>query len=261
MADTGNIRIIINAGKFILRHLPFHKKLTALTFHHYMHKGSFKNLVFVGGDYLDLIVLLYFQKKRNGFYVDIGANEGISGSNTYILEQSGWHGVCVEPQPAIFKQLQKNRTCEVYNAAVSNTVKEAVDFTLIPKSNMRSGISETHAEQEKEWIKQARAKTKTIQVKTITFNEIMSNHSDISHIDFLSIDTEGHEMTILKSIDFEKYRFGLIAIENNEPETILEDYMETKGYKLFLKLNRADEALGDFLFIPQSTNTQRIRRI
>ena len=62
-----------------------------------------------------------FGSKRNGFFVDIGANDGITGSNTYFFEKElSWKGVCIEPQPDIFNKLAKNRKSECHNCAVSS---------------------------------------------------------------------------------------------------------------------------------------------
>ena len=61
-----------------------------------------------------------FNSKRNGFFVDIGANDGITGSNTYFFEKElNWTGVCIEPQPDIFHKLTDNRETECHNCAIS----------------------------------------------------------------------------------------------------------------------------------------------
>jgi hypothetical protein len=83
-----------------------------------------------------------------------------------------------------------------------------------------------------------------IKVKTMTFGEIMKNYPDINHIDFLSIDTEGHEMDILKTIDFTNFSFGLMTIEGDEPERI--KYLEQNGYKVFMRIG------ADIMFIPKN---------
>jgi len=70
-------------------------------------------------------------------------------------------------------------------------------------------------------------------------------NSNIKHINFLSIDVEGAEIAVLESIDFNKYSFDLITIENNLSIKKLKNYMSSKGYKIFLDIG------VDTLFIPQ----------
>jgi hypothetical protein len=67
------------------------------------------NLPFTGQYYQDIIIAyIFFEAKKNGFYVDIGANDGKFISNTYCFEKLGWEGICIEPQPDIFEELKKN---------------------------------------------------------------------------------------------------------------------------------------------------------
>ena len=70
-----------------------------------------------------------------------------------------------------------------------------------------------------------------IEVDTITFDELMSNYKNINHIDFMSLDIEGGELDVLRSIDFDKYSFGLITVEYNENYNEILELMNSKGYK------------------------------
>jgi hypothetical protein len=78
----------------------------------------------------------------------------------------------------------------------------------------------------------------------MTFDEIMENHPNVKHIDFMSLDVEGHEVKILETINFGKYTFGLFTIENNEPEKI-KALMSKNGYKVFMEIG------ADTMFIPE----------
>jgi hypothetical protein len=84
------------------------------------YKQNFGKLKFQGQFFQDMIAFLYLQNKKDGFYLDIGANDGISGSNTYIFEQIGWNGICIEPQPDVYKILKKYRNCVQPYFAVPN---------------------------------------------------------------------------------------------------------------------------------------------
>jgi FkbM family methyltransferase len=196
----------------------------------------------------DMIAYLYFKGRKEGFFMDIGAHNGVYLSNTYAFEQLGWKGVCIEPQPDIFLELQKNRKCDLYNAALSSISGENVSFLKVKGSeawhDMLSGLEAEMPKAEKKNIISKNLQIERINVKTMTFNEVMSNYPDRDYIDFLSIDAEGVEMVILKTIDFHKYRFGLLTIENNEPENNnLVDFMATNGYKVFMDIGQ------DILFV------------
>ncbi len=65
-------------------------------------------------------ILKFFNNKTNGFFVDIGAYDGIAISNTKLLEDIGWDGICIEPHPKVYERLVKNRTCKKINCALWN---------------------------------------------------------------------------------------------------------------------------------------------
>jgi FkbM family methyltransferase len=195
----------------------------------------------------DLKAWLFFKGKKDGFYIDVGANDGVSGNNTYALEQLGWKGICVEPQPDIFLQLQKNRTCEVCNAALSKQTNNEAKFAKVSGPgivNMYSGLDSEMTEVHKQTIKKLNGIIEYIDIKTLSFNDLMKNHPGINYIDFMSIDAEGGEMSILQAIDFTRFHFGLITIENNSPDDVLVDYMQQNSYVVY------DHANQDVLFVP-----------
>jgi hypothetical protein len=89
--------------KWFLALSPFGKKITESIGGGWAYKRNFGKIKFQGEFFQDMIAYLYLQKRENGFFVDIGANDGLIGSNSYIFEQIGWKGICVEPQSDIFK--------------------------------------------------------------------------------------------------------------------------------------------------------------
>jgi FkbM family methyltransferase len=196
----------------------------------------------------DLLAFLWFKGKRDGFYIDIGANDGVNSSNTYLFEKIGWKGVCVEPIPELFRTLTENRKCDCYNVAISDKNNDEAEFVKALGVEVLSGLEKEMTESHKERIFREKGEIQTIKVKTITFNELMSNHQNINYVDFLSVDVEGAEMSILKTIDFKKYKFGLISVENNE-ETPgdgerMRNYMLERGYKMLTNLP------WDMVFVP-----------
>jgi FkbM family methyltransferase len=196
----------------------------------------------------DVLAYLYFKGKREGFFLDIGAYDGKTYSNTYVLEQMGWKGACLEPLPDAFARLKQNRRCDCYNLAMSDESREATDFIRAAGVETLSGLESKMASTHKDWIIREQGTIEHIEVKTITFGDLMSRYPEINRIDFLSLDVEGAEMSILESIDFSAYRFGLIAIESidetpGESER-LKGFMREKGYGVLLDVGL------DLIFAP-----------
>jgi len=184
----------------------------------------------------DAFVINFFQSKRNGVFVDIGANDGITGSNTYFLEKElDWSGICFEPIPNIFDILNKNRNCIKIMAGVSD--KNSIEkFTCIEGySNMLSGMTKEydprHLDRINNEVKERSQKIYEIDVQCFLFNDVMKEHN-IQHIDYLSIDTEGNEFKILKSIDFQNFDITIISVENNYKNPEQTNYLVSQGYFL-----------------------------
>lgn len=186
----------------------------------------------------------YFEQKENLTFLDIGAHDGITISNTLFLEkQRNWKGICVEPQPYEFEKLKLNRNCVCVNVAVSNFEGET-DFTYVEGyANMLSGISDdynrTHMERIHGEVNHYGGKINTIKVPVKKLQTLLDEHN-ILEIDFCSIDTEGSEFNIIQSIDFDKTNIKVFIIENNYKETNIQEYLETKNYSLYKKLEWDD---------------------
>lgn len=178
-----------------------------------------------------------FKDKKNGFFVDIGAHDGYTINNSYFFEDKrDWDGICIEPMPNIFKQLKERRKCECINAAVSET-KGEIQFLIDNKFDMLSCIYNEKNEQSKHKLEIGEASL--IKVPSIPLNEILK---DIHHpIDFISIDTEGYELEVLKSIDLERFDITAFTIENNSKASHLRDYLIPRGYKYVTTLGDLDE--------------------
>ena len=134
--------------------------------------------------------------KAQGTYVEIGAHDGIELSNTYLLEQMGWIGLCVEPNQKSFKKLVKNRNCLLDNRAV------------LHKSNLMLKFNET------EDASMSQLNEGLSVVKTVSLNDLLDEHN-IHHVDYISLDVEGFEYDILSTFDFNKYKVKCWTIEHN----------------------------------------------
>ena len=164
-----------------------------------------------------IIKKIFFDGKKNGFFIEIGAYDGISGSNCYHFERFlNWDGIAIEPSIIQFEKLKKNRKCKLLNDAISEEVNEVEFMEVTEGLTQMSGINNNFFERNINIItKNSASKTKSFKIKTITFDQVISKNSEI---DYLSIDIEGGEMALLNSINFNDYEIKVISVENNIPE-------------------------------------------
>lgn len=155
----------------------------------------------------DLNIISFFNNLKNMNFLDIGANDGIKFSNTYLLEKLyNWKGICSEPLPSAFKKLIRYRSAMCDNHAVFSESGLSINFS---DCNLLSGI--TNYIDRFEDVK----KNKQIIVKTITLQQLLDYFKAPKIIQYFSLDTEGTELEILKSVDFSTYTFLYINLEHN----------------------------------------------
>jgi FkbM family methyltransferase len=185
----------------------------------------------------DLACYDLLQQKKGGFFMDIGANDGITFSNSFLFEEKGWKGVCVEPHPIVFQTLNEKRSCHCLNACISEQ-DGIVDFLAVEgPAHMLSGIesflSEDHLRRINQEISEKGGELRRIQIEAITPESLLKRY-EIDVIDFLSVDTEGCELPILRSLLRSKStpRPKVISVENGsrKPETF--KYLTSIEYQL-----------------------------
>lgn len=175
----------------------------------------------------------FFKYQDGGFFVEIGAYNGIKGSNCLFFEKyKKWKGVAIEPSPAQFNALKKNRNCQTINKAVSTKSGTACFIDIIAGFRQNSGLKENYINKTYEHVKNdGRSEVREIQVETISLDELMSKLNS-EEIDYCSIDIEGGEMSILEKFDFSKYPIKVLSLENNLPNVNRYDlFLENRGYK------------------------------
>lgn len=179
----------------------------------------------------DLKVVEFYNKKENGFFIEIGASNGIYLSNTYLLETVyKWKGICCEPIPSRYTELITNRPNSVCcDEAVYNQSDLTVIFDIAHNSDTASGIAD-NIDCHKNFVD---ANKSSIQVKTISLLDLLTKYNAPQFIEYMSLDTEGSEYEILKTFNFEKHIFGLIDVEHNyvEPRrSNIRDLLLSNGY-------------------------------
>jgi FkbM family methyltransferase len=179
----------------------------------------------------------FLKNKQKGYFVDIGAYDGECDSNSLFFENLGWDGICIEPNPEMFKKLQNIRKCTCLPYAVSNK-NEITQFFQIKEggpavlSGLVNEFTERSIERINEYNLEDNQNFNYIDIECKTFDSII----DVYNIDFLSLDTEGNELKILQSIDFNKYNIDIITVENNDYNSKFIDFLTTKNYTFITRL-------------------------
>lgn len=182
---------------------------------------------------VDRIIKNYFPNNFVGNCIEVGAVDGIIISNTLSFEKSGWNAMCIEPIPSYFEELKKNRKIAL-NYAISNENKDDVDFTVFTmKTQNKSSISGLKVDERliTSHIELGLNPTsEIIKVNVKRLDWCIENFFNHETIDFISIDTEGNELDVLKSFDVNKYNTKLMIIENNFNEPFIEEYLNNFGW-------------------------------
>lgn len=182
----------------------------------------------------DLFVLTCLDFKRNGFFVEFGAADGVHYSNSYLLEREfGWNGILAEPGSVWHKKLEMSRTCHIEKACVWSQTGEKLPF-------LQTDNAELSTLKEYEFNEQTfynRNVVKKYEVNTLSLIDLLEKYNAPETIDYISIDTEGSELEILSSFDFSRYRFNVITCEHNYSQDREKIYnlLISNGYKRILK--------------------------
>jgi FkbM family methyltransferase len=161
----------------------------------------------------DLMVLAHTNYKQGGYFVEFGATNGILLSNSYLLEQKyGWNGILAEPGRIWESELRRNRpNARISTQCVWNLSNQILTFN----ENQDLELSTVSFFQKKKSNGKGYRTTNSFIVKTVSLMDLLIENNAPKYIDYLSIDTEGSELTILQSFDFSKFSFGCITVEHN----------------------------------------------
>ncbi|QDV43241.1 hypothetical protein Enr13x_30960 [Stieleria neptunia] len=187
----------------------------------------------------DYLLRRVFKEKSKGFYIDVGAHDGINLSNTYLFENLGWSGLCVEANPAIFELCRKarpNATC-VNAACMGSANRNSIELYTDP-SGFYSGTDSASTRESAEAAFRARGepspRISSITVPATTLDKILEQaFPGRVEVDFLSVDVEGAELEVLKGFDIGRYRPRLMVLEANskEEDQMLDEYAVSRhGY-------------------------------
>ena len=190
----------------------------------------------------DLFVLSELGFKRNGYFVEFGATNGLYLSNTYLLEKKfGWLGIVAEPLKSKYAELIRNRSCHIEDKCVWKNSGELLKFL---EANDQDLSTILEYQDNKDLHHESQKNGQISDVETISLNDLLKKYNAPRLIDYLSIDTEGSEFEILSNFNFEKYEFRVITVEHNytNQREAIYNLLTSFGYKRkFEKLSEFDD--------------------
>lgn len=193
----------------------------------------------------DYLLWQFFGGEKVGFFVDVGAFDGIHLSNSYAFELQGWRGICVEAHPRFFPDCQRNRPASVCLpvACVGDESKDSITFRaeelgLLSSASDRDDLS-GDVSRRYEHRGLPFGGFEEVSVRAVTLNRILEEHLPAgTEIDFLSLDVEGSEFEILAALDLARYRPRVLVVEANDAASRarLVGFLEGHGYLLARQL-------------------------
>jgi len=207
---------------------------------------------------------IYRKRKYGGFFIEMGAADGVLLSNTYVLEKRyDWTGILVEPSHR-YSALVKNRTATCVRACVgdgsrgifllelpgglylaqdaSNTLRSVA----IPADRMEDAKAMVPRILEREGISpNQKNEFPLVQVDSISLTELLDKHGAPKIIDYFSLDVEGHEDEVFRGFEFDRYQFNVLNVET--PSDWLRHCLSDHGY-----VEIAHNGVGDIFYRHQS---------
>ena len=170
-------------------------------------------------------LLCSFFGNRKGFFLDVGANHPIDGSQTYGLEKLGWSGICVEPQPKYAQLHEQLRKSKIVCCACGSQSQAGRELTLYALEENASLVPSLVLYSALDQIKVSYS------VPVETIDKILESNNT-EKLDFLSIDVEGFEMDVFAGFSINRWRPSLILVEDHLYDHKVHRLLKESGYKL-----------------------------
>lgn len=159
-----------------------------------------------------------------GFFVEVGANDPVARSQTWHLEQAGWTGVLIEPQPDLADKLRAVRRAQVFAVACSSPDRNG---TTLP-FHVAGPLSAL----DRDRMAPGAVPESVIEVPVRTLDSVLEAGRVPERFDFLSIDVEGHEIEVLRGFDFARWRPRLILLEDHVGDLSKHRFLRSSGYRI-----------------------------
>ena len=175
----------------------------------------------------DLVIDAFLGVRKNGFYVDVGANDPNINNNTKRFYDRGWSGINIEPNPIRADALRTARPKDTVLNLGASSIDGELRFHIFDVD----ALSTFNTEQAKVFSKTNQlVGTESIKVRKLS--TILAEHADGQHIDFMSVDVEGYELDVIAGNDWKKYRPELLVMEINLDREKKIKAMQFHGYEL-----------------------------
>ena len=174
------------------------------------------------------LVRAFFGGDNAGYFVEVGANHPTEGSQTWHLEQAGWSGVLVEPQPDLAAFLVTSRKARVFAVACSSPENAGQSLPL-HVDGPRSAL-------DRDRMSPGAQAAYVIVVPSRTLDSVLEEAGAPAPIDLLSIDVEGHEVEVLSGFDFDRWQPLLIMVEDHVGSLRTHRFLKTSGYRLIRRI-------------------------
>ena len=195
--------------------LRFIKKYPLFKNFYYFYNIYIRNYKFLNnGSQLgeEKFILNFFDKKYKGKFVDIGCFHPTRHNNTYTMYKKGWHGINIDLNPLTIELFNFFRIRDInINIAISDKEESKILY-FIDELNTQNTLEVNHLSFLKKHHNIREEEISQQQIKTKRLDKILDNYN-FNNIDFMNIDVEGHELNVLNSIDFSKYKIKFICIE------------------------------------------------
>ena len=188
----------------------------------------------------DLFAIDALRYIRNGYYVEFGALDGITSSNTFMLEKDfEWRGILVEPDKYYYEKLKMNRPKNSLDSRCVYPVSgNFVEFGESQSLGLSALTEYNTADANKNSFKNYST------VETISLIDLLVHHQAPRRINLLSMDSEGGEYQILKVFNFKHFEIDVIVVEHNYKKYRKDifDLLTKEGYvRMYTKLSRIDD--------------------
>jgi FkbM family methyltransferase len=187
--------------------------------------------------------------RKNGIFLDIGANDGIFTSNTYKLEKEyNWTGICIEANPNLIEKLKLNRpNSNIVNKGVWSSVTELTfEIPLTDKKDTQGNLLSRIKGLDTNkgcWEDHFNDAVQMVSIQTDTITNIVSQFYSLPcSIDYMSLDVEGAELEALKGINFNKINIKFMTIEHGGRKLYLDqisEYLKKFNYSIH-RINKWD---------------------
>lgn len=188
----------------------------------------------------DLIALFLFGDNA-GVFCEVGGGDGITYSNSYLLENLGWKGLIIEPARANLKKIAKNRKCDVVRKAAFSV--SDLNLKFVETKNLELSTLDKYKDSDTNTSDRFSISREYI-VKTTSLTEVFREFNFPTNFHYLSIDTEGSELEVLKGLNFDQFSPILITVEHNftANRKLILDFLSILGYqKILSSFSRHDD--------------------